>query len=124
MLQIKVVGKTKRHFMFNNLFSENLPLYEIMWKNVVKPDRSDDNIIRRMLFACWINKATNTHTLTLCNTAFAMAKVVLLTGLNIILYVNLVSCLNLNRWSLNIRNVLQKVVKTEKYVSISITHNY
>jgi len=30
-----------------------------MWKNA---DRSqDDNIIRRMRMACWITKATNTH---------------------------------------------------------------
>jgi hypothetical protein len=30
-------------------------------KNIAQPDWPHDNIIRRMSFACWINKATNTH---------------------------------------------------------------
>ena len=33
-----------------------------MWKNIVHPDRPQmTNTVRRMHFACWINKATNTH---------------------------------------------------------------
>jgi len=28
---------------------------------MLKPDRTDENIIRRMRFTCWIGKATNTH---------------------------------------------------------------
>ena len=28
---------------------------------MVEPDITDDNIIRRMRFACWIIKATDTH---------------------------------------------------------------
>ena len=31
-----------------------------MWKNIVQPDRSEMTI-RRMRIACWITKATNTH---------------------------------------------------------------
>ena len=32
-----------------------------MWKNVVEPNRPlDDTIMRRMRFACWINKSTHT----------------------------------------------------------------
>jgi hypothetical protein len=27
--------------MFNNYFSENLTVYEIMWKNIVGPDRPE-----------------------------------------------------------------------------------
>jgi len=27
------------HFMFDNFFSENHAIYEIMWKNMVEPDR-------------------------------------------------------------------------------------
>jgi len=27
------------HFMFSNLFFENRAVYEIMWKNIVEPDR-------------------------------------------------------------------------------------
>jgi hypothetical protein len=31
-----------------------------MWKNIVEPDRPQ-MAIRRMRFACWITKATDTH---------------------------------------------------------------
>jgi hypothetical protein len=27
------------HFICNKMFSENLAVYEIMWKNMVEPDR-------------------------------------------------------------------------------------
>jgi len=39
-------------------FSKNLSVYETMWKNVVGPD-GPQMTIRRI--ACWIPKATNTH---------------------------------------------------------------
>ena len=28
------------HFVFSNLFFENRSVYEIMWKNIVQPDRT------------------------------------------------------------------------------------
>jgi hypothetical protein len=47
--------------MSNNFFSpENRAVYEIMWENMVEPDRPQ-RTIWRMRFACWITKATNTH---------------------------------------------------------------
>jgi hypothetical protein len=30
--------------MFNNIFPENRAVYEIMWKNIVKPDRAQMTI--------------------------------------------------------------------------------
>jgi hypothetical protein len=39
MFQTKVIYKIKTHFMFNNFFSENRTVYEIMRKNMVQPDR-------------------------------------------------------------------------------------
>jgi hypothetical protein len=49
------------HFMFNNIF----PKIVLLWDNVEKHGRprqaTDDNIIRRIRFACWITKATDTH---------------------------------------------------------------
>ena len=48
------------HFVFNNVFSENYAVSEIMWKNVVEPDRPHITI-RPMRFACWITKATDTQ---------------------------------------------------------------
>jgi hypothetical protein len=35
----KVVEEIKTHFMFSNFFPDNRAVYEIMWKNVVEPDR-------------------------------------------------------------------------------------
>jgi hypothetical protein len=43
-----------------SFFFENSAVYEIMWKNMVEPDRPQ-MIIRRMRFACWITKDTDTH---------------------------------------------------------------
>jgi hypothetical protein len=48
------------HFVFNNFFSENDALYEIMWKNTVEQDRPQMTIWR-MCFACWITWATEAH---------------------------------------------------------------
>jgi hypothetical protein len=56
------VEKIKTHF-FNKVlifFSENHVVYEIMWKNAVDPDRLQTTT-RRMRMACWIPKATKTH---------------------------------------------------------------
>jgi hypothetical protein len=41
MFQTKIVEKIKAHiFMFNNIFSENCAVYEIIWKkNMEQPDR-------------------------------------------------------------------------------------
>jgi len=33
-----------------------------MWKNLVQPEIVTDDIIRRVRFACWKTKATDTHT--------------------------------------------------------------
>jgi hypothetical protein len=47
------------HFIFDN-FSRNRAVSEIMWKNVVEPERPQMTIWR-MHFACWITKATDTR---------------------------------------------------------------
>jgi len=46
------------HFIIDSPVAD----YETMWKIMVQPDRSHDNIIQRMRFACWITKATDIHT--------------------------------------------------------------
>jgi hypothetical protein len=51
------------HFMFSNFLSivfENRAVYEIMWKNIGEPARPQMTIWR-VRIACWIPKATNTH---------------------------------------------------------------
>ena len=49
------------HFVFGNFFFfENGAVCEIMWKNFVEPN-GPQMTIWRMCIACWIPKATNTH---------------------------------------------------------------
>ena len=60
MFQTKV-EKIRKHFMLNNFFF-NRAVYEILWNNYGTDIHSiDDNRIRRRRIACWITKATNTH---------------------------------------------------------------
>jgi hypothetical protein len=38
-VEAKVVEKINTRFMFSTFFSENRAIYEIMWKNMLEPDR-------------------------------------------------------------------------------------
>jgi hypothetical protein len=51
--------KIKTHFMFSNFFPENFTFCE-MWWNIVQLDRPQMTIWR-MFIACWVTKATNSH---------------------------------------------------------------
>ena len=59
------------HFVFSTFFFllENRAVYEVMWKIIVKRGRLK-MIMWHMRIACWIPKATHTHTQThtICNT--------------------------------------------------------
>jgi len=46
--------------MFNNFFFGNFTVYEIFWKNIVKPYMPRVTIWR-MRIACWITESKNTH---------------------------------------------------------------
>jgi len=62
MLQTEFVEKNPNtHFIFNNFCLKNPAVCEIMWKNMVEPDRTQ-MIVWRMRSACRIPKATHTHT--------------------------------------------------------------
>jgi hypothetical protein len=57
-----VEKKIKTYFVFNNFFSENCVFCDIMWEKINKTRQAtDDNTLRRMRFACWITKATDTY---------------------------------------------------------------
>ena len=58
----KVVEIIKNHVLcsITFFFCEIRAVYEIMWKNIVKPGRSQMTIWR-VRVSCWIPKATNTH---------------------------------------------------------------
>jgi len=58
MFQTNFVAKVKTPILFSLNFVPKLVLF-MMWKNMVQPDRPQ--MIRRMCFACWITKTTNTQ---------------------------------------------------------------
>jgi hypothetical protein len=64
MFQTKIEDKTKTRILCSipPSLPENPAVYEIMWKSFVEPGQAtEDDIVRRMRIACWITKATNTH---------------------------------------------------------------
>ena len=66
----KFVETIKTHILCSVTFShENRAVYEIMWKNIVHPDRPQMKIWRTNI-ACWIPKATNTHSQYVTLTAY------------------------------------------------------
>ena len=58
MFQTKVIEKMNTHILCSITFfsSENRPVYEIMWENIVESDGSQMTI-GCMRTACWIPKA-------------------------------------------------------------------
>ena len=61
MFQTKFVEKVKTHILCAISFFDNRTVYEIRKCYSRAGEATDDNITRRMLFACWITKAINTH---------------------------------------------------------------
>ena len=53
-------SKSKHILQSTFLFFENRAVYEIIWKNTVRPGRPQTTVWR-MRIACWIPEATNTH---------------------------------------------------------------
>ena len=63
------------HFVWNNPpLPQNHAVYEITRKNVVEPDRPQDSILRYMQIACWIPKATDTHSEYVIRIAFPLQQ--------------------------------------------------
>ena len=57
----RIVEKIKTHFLrLVTFFFRKSYIYKVMWKNIVQPGRPQI-IIWRMRIACWMPKATNTH---------------------------------------------------------------
>jgi len=81
MCKTEVLEKINTHILRSvAFFNENLSLFQIMWKNMVQA--TGESIIRRMRFACWIPKATDT--LRICNTChFSTATMVTRTRLSV-----------------------------------------
>ena len=60
IFQTKLLEKIKIHILCSIFFLKNRAVCEIMWRNIVEPDRLQMTTLR-MRIACWILKATNTH---------------------------------------------------------------
>jgi hypothetical protein len=60
MFMTRVVEKIKTRFLFINFFFENRNVFYLRRNNFIELDRPQMTI-RRMLIACWISKATKTH---------------------------------------------------------------
>ena len=91
MFQTKFVEKINTHFVFSNLFSENLAIYEIRWKNFVEPDRPQMTL-RRMLIACWITKAINTNSECVILTGFLPEQLLRESDSKLRFYIHCFSC--------------------------------
>jgi len=97
MFKTKVVEKNQNmHFIFSNffLFFNKPAVCEIMWKNIVEPDRPKIKI-RRMRIAFWTHKDKNTHSQYVTFIAFSTPTIVTRTRLTVTLYVHRLSCYNL-----------------------------
>jgi len=94
------------HFRFSKFFFFNCAIYEIMWKNIVEPDRPQMTIWC-MHVASWITKATNT--IMIYNTyCFSTATVVARTHLSVMLYVNCLSFFSNSVSFCNITSVIDE----------------
>jgi hypothetical protein len=72
MFRTKFVEKIKTHILYSIVFffRKSCRLWDNVEKYGTARQATDDNIIRRMRFACWITKATDTHTANVILTAF------------------------------------------------------
>ena len=77
-------------YIYFFFFLKNHVVYEIMWKNIVERGRPQMTIWC-MRIACWIPKATSTHSQYVTH-YFSIAAVVARTPLNVKLHVQCLSC--------------------------------
>jgi hypothetical protein len=72
MFLTKVAEDIETHFMFNNIFLKSWRLRDNVEKFCRTGQATDGNIIGCMRPACWIPKATNTHSEYEINIAIPM----------------------------------------------------
>ena len=102
-VSVKVEGQTKTHILCSTIFfSKNRSVYQITWKKYgiasgkkkhgTARQATDDNIIWGMRTACWITKATDTHTDYVTLTAFPRQKWLQERASVLLLHVRCLSC--------------------------------
>ena len=77
--------------MFNKFVFENHTFCDIMWKNVVQPDRLQMTAWTTCI-TCQITKATNTHSEYVILTKISTVTVVARTPHNVTLYLHCLDC--------------------------------
>jgi len=80
MLQTQFAENIKTHISYSITLLESHAVYEIMWKNMLQPDRPYD-----MRFACRVTKFTDTHTHThtVCNIYYFATATMVTRTLNV-----------------------------------------
>jgi hypothetical protein len=78
--------------MFNKLFRKSCRLGDNVDKYGTVRQATDDNIIRRMRFACWITKAKNTHSEYVILIAFPWEQWLSERASVLCLYLHCLSC--------------------------------
>jgi len=95
MFQTEVVEKIKTHILYSENSTPTPRKSCRLWNNVEKYGRTRqtayDNVIRRMRFACWITKATDTHSEFVILYYFYAAKMVTRTRLSVT-FIHFPSC--------------------------------
>ena len=80
------------YIVFSDLsFSKTGGVYEIPWKNIVQAD-SPEMTIWRIRIACWIPKATDTHSQYVIIIAFPLQHWLTRTDHNVELYIACLVC--------------------------------
>jgi len=81
MFLINFAEETKIHFMFNKFIAKSRAVYEIIWKNIVEPDRPHDNTEHAH---CMLDTYGCKRLLRICNNyCFSTATMVIRTRLNV-----------------------------------------
>jgi len=82
--------------MSTNFFSpKNCAVYETVWKKYGRDEQAtDDNLIWHMHFACWLPKATDTHSESVIFNAFIWQQWLQEPASVLHLYVYYLSCLS------------------------------
>jgi hypothetical protein len=93
MFQTKVVQKIKTHILCSvTFFPKVVPLWDNVEKYGTARKATDGNIIWRIHFACWINKATDTHSESVTLIPFPRKQSLRERASSLPLYVRCMSC--------------------------------
>jgi hypothetical protein len=94
MFQTEIVEKSNHTFYVQYLSFKNSVVYEIMWNNIVKRDRSQMTIWS-IHIASWIPKDTDTHSEYVILIGFSTVTMVTKTRLIVTLYVHFLCCFDI-----------------------------